>query len=126
MERPVSRSLKLPFGELCLQISKLGTDWHILLWGGDTPHIGCTVLATPRPSLLDPHKISATSSVLNITGHKDDILCRLIAEQVCRSVNAVTVCTGGFHLDHISPQQIQQLLDAVPPFLDSILSQMPI
>ena len=30
---------------------------HILLYGGERPHIGCTVMAQPRPSLADPQNM---------------------------------------------------------------------
>lgn len=88
----------------------MGGDVLLCLRGGDRPHIGCTVQAVPRPSLKDPGRTSATSSVLNLPGHKDEALCRLLAEQVCAALGCVTVCTGGVHLDHISPEQIDALL----------------
>ncbi|MBQ6397572.1 MAG: hypothetical protein IJI06_05425 [Oscillospiraceae bacterium] len=49
------------------------------------PHIGCAVLAIPRPSLKSDGSMSCTSSVLNLSGHKDETLCRLLAERACVS-----------------------------------------
>ena len=49
----------------------LGEDILACIQGGDKPHIGCTVQSVPRPSLTGNGTISATSSVLNLTGHKD-------------------------------------------------------
>ncbi len=59
---------QLTFSEITVQITELGEDYHIMLRGGDKPHIGCTVLAVPRPSLTGDGSISVTSSVLNVTG----------------------------------------------------------
>ena len=42
---------KLTFTEICVEVRRLGDDYHILVSGGECPHIGCTVLAIPRPSL---------------------------------------------------------------------------
>ena len=41
---------KLTFTEICVEVRRLGDDYHILVSGGECPHIGCTVLAIPRPS----------------------------------------------------------------------------
>lgn len=81
--------------------------------GGEKPHIGCVVLAIPRPSLTGDGSVSVTSSVLNITGHKDEELCRCLAEMLARKKNAVTVCTGGFHVDHIQKEQIAEVTEAI-------------
>lgn len=99
--------------EIRIQITKVGDDYNIVVSGGDRPHVGCTVLAVPRPSLTGDGHISVTSSVLNVTGHKDEAICRCLAEQVAQKQNAVTVCTGGVHMDQASPELIREILDAV-------------
>ena len=58
---------KLTFTEICVEVRRLGDDYHILVSGGECPHIGCTVLAIPRPSLDGSGKMSSTASVLNVT-----------------------------------------------------------
>ena len=83
------------------------------LQGGEKPHIGCVGLALPRPSLHGNGTGSSTASVINVTGHKDEILCRWMAEQVAARENAVTVCCGGFHMDHITKEQIREVKEAV-------------
>ena len=92
---------------------KIGEDVLICLEGGNAPHIGCVVQAVPRPSLTGDGTTSATASVLNLTGHKDEFLCRKLAEQVCSMADVVTVCTGGVHLDHIKEKQIRELMCAM-------------
>ena len=82
----------------------IGEDLVLTLSGGEKPHIGCVVQAVPRPSL------SVTSSVINLTGHKDEFLCRRLAENRCRETGKVVVCTCGVHMDHITGEQIEELL----------------
>lgn len=53
------------------------------------------------------------ASVINVTGHKDEALCRYLAEKVAAAADAVTVCTGGFHIDAMTPEQIQEVQAAV-------------
>lgn len=111
MERTIKKSLSL--GELTLKITEVGEDWHLLLTGGEKPHVGCAVLAVPRPSLTGSGKTSVTSSVLNLTGHKDETICRYLAEEIAKRKNAVTVCTGGVHVDHITKEQMEEVLSTV-------------
>ncbi|MBQ7704712.1 MAG: hypothetical protein IJT73_04690 [Selenomonadaceae bacterium] len=107
---------KLSFAEIKFEIKSVGEDILILVTGGDKPHIGSAVLAIPRPSLRDDTEISCTSSVLNVTGHKDEKICRYLAETFCRKYNAVTICTGGFHCDNLTAEQIQEVINACKIF----------
>ena len=88
----------------------IGEDLVLTLSGGEKPHIGCVVQAVPRLSLSGDGTISVTSSVINLTGHKDEFLCRRLAENRCRETGKVVVCTGGVHMDHITGEQIEELL----------------
>lgn len=103
----------LTFTDICVEIRRLGSDYHILVSGGERPHIGCTVLALPRPSLDGSGRISSTASVLNVTGHKDEEVCRYLAEKVSAGKNAVVVCTGGIHMDEITKEQIAEIVEAM-------------
>ena len=104
---------ELSFAKLSVEMTRMGEDWLITLSGGEKPHIGCAVLAVPRPSLTGRGKRSATSSVINVTGHKDEVLCRFLAEEIAQKTGAVTVCTGGFHVDGITGEQIGEVMEAV-------------
>lgn len=104
---------RLSFSQIEIQATRVGCDLQLLLRGGSSPHIGCIVLATPRPSLTGDGSRRATASVINVTGHKDEALCRYLAEKVAAAADAVTVCTGGFHIDAMTPEQIQEVQVAV-------------
>ena len=105
--------IKLSFADVEISSKQIGDDLFICVSGGERPHIGCTVLAIPRPSLTGDGSISATSSVLNVTGHKDEAICRLLAERAAAARNCTVVCTGGFHMDNITPDQISELMNAI-------------
>lgn len=112
---------KLSFSSLKLQAAYVGDDCFLILQGGERPHIGCTVLAVPRDSLKEDGTRSSTASVINVTGHKDEELCRYAAERVAAGKNAVTVCSGGFHMDQISQDQIRELRQAVKELVEELL-----
>lgn len=103
--------LLLSFGKLALTLQRVGADYLLLVTGGQE-HLGCTILAEPRKSLTG-EGFSSTSSVLNASGHKDELLCRPLAERLAAQRGARVVCTGGFHIDEISPAQLQELDRAV-------------
>ena len=110
----------LSFASMSVTAMDVGEDCLLLLQGGSRPHIGCTVLAVPRPSLKNPEEPSSTASVLNVSGHKDEYLCRYLAEKTAARTGKVTVCTGGFHTDHITDGQIREGMDAMEEILASL------
>ena len=85
---------------------------------------GCTVIAVPRPSLSGNGQTSATSSVLNLTGHKDESLCRTLAEMVCCASGKNVACSGGFHMDQITLQQIQEVEAAVRKLGEFLIKEL--
>ena len=103
----------LMFTDICVEIRRLGSDYHILVSGGERPHIGCTVLALPRPSLDGSDKMSSTASVLNVMGHKAEEVCRYLAEKVSAGKKATVVCTGGIHMDGITKEQIAEIMETM-------------
>lgn len=109
--------LKLSFAEIVISINFLGDDILITVKGGDKPHIGTAVLAVPRFSLTGDKTISTTSSVLNVTGHKDEAICRTLAEKAAKKYGVTTVCVGGFHIDDISAGQIEEVVSAIREFV---------
>ncbi|NPA24450.1 MAG: hypothetical protein GXO34_01320 [Deltaproteobacteria bacterium] len=83
-------------------------DVVIVVYGG-YDHVGAVSLAIPRPSLEDPEKNSATSSVLTVLGHKEDILVKEIGEQVAAATGRNLVVVGGVHYDGLEAEQLEIL-----------------
>ena len=117
---------ELSFARLQVCAGFAGED--VLLWigGGDRQHLGSVVQAVPRFSLTGDGSTSCTSSVLNLTGHKDEAICRALAEKICTELRAVTVCTGGFHVDNIEPEQIREVMKAAEDVGDEVVLQLKI
>lgn len=110
--------------ELTASAGVVGKDILLLLQGGDMPHLGCVVQAIPRESLSGDGSMSATSSVLNLIGHKDEYLCRKLAEIVAARKKTVVICTGGFHVQDIRQAIIGQLVDAVEKIAAEIVERL--
>lgn len=97
-----------------------GNDCTITINGGE-PHVGCIVLAVPRPSLTG-QGISATVSVINRTGHMDDAIARAVAKQIASARNCAVACSCGIHINQASADAITQICDAVPVIVEDILA----
>ena len=102
-------------------VVQMGNDYTISIWDNTAGHIGCAVLSLARPSLTETG-ISVTSSVLNRTGHKDDIIALKFAEAVAKKSGTCAVCTCGIHMDNITAEQIQEILAACDELLQSVIS----
>ena len=97
--------------DIAAEAVKIGGDWLVYIWGGDSPHIGAVAAATPRPSLDDPAVTSATASVLAYVGHKEDDLAKMAAEQLASATGTRVVVTAGIHWDDISPGGIEAVIN---------------
>lgn len=111
---------ELSFGNISVSAAHVGEDLLLCVQGGEKPHIGCAVLAVPRLSLSGDGRRSATSSVLNLTGHKDEAICRRLAESACKRTERTVACTGGFHMDDITKEQISEVLGAVEELAEEL------
>lgn len=106
LQRKISAGSGKFLMEVSIALSAGGIS--IYLCGGERPHIGTTVLAEPRKS-LSGEGFSCTSSVLNLCGHKDDVLARDMAEAFCiRFQLPVCVCAG-VHIDDATEEELAHL-----------------
>ena len=105
-----------------------GEDVVLVLAGGTRYHVGAVAMALPRPSLADPDKISASASVLCVTGHKEDELARSIALKLAATLNRRVTVTAGVHVDEASADEVKILLGNCEQVIEKItcrLERMP-
>lgn len=101
-----------------------GRDVAIIIGGGTEYHIGAAVLAVPRPGLADPGKLSASSSVICVTGHKDDEIARQAARSLASALGGIVTVSAGIHVDDASPQDIDILKKNFNIVLEQIKIQL--
>lgn len=90
----------------------------VQIYGG-SPHLGAVAVAYPRPSLRDPPKPSATSSVLTRLGHLDDLLARPASELLAKALGVPVAVVAGVHVGPAgtfqAPAELtEELVRAVP------------
>lgn len=89
------------------KVIPVGEDLCVIISGGDKPHIGCVTTSVPRPSLLDSNITSATTSVINFIGHKDDEVAKYVSHKLSSALNKNVVATCGIHIEGIIVEEIE-------------------
>lgn len=105
-------------------VQEVGPDILVSIWGGTHPHIGAIGMATPRPSLQDPKKWSATSSTFTFVGHKEDSLVKMISEKLATELKRTVVVTAGIHWDALSAEDIQTIENLTQKLLGLIQGKL--
>lgn len=108
---------------LFCNVIPMGKDYALAVYGGERPHIGSVVMAVARPSLTG-EGISATSSVLNGIGHKDETVARAFAEAVAIRKECTAVCACGIHFDNITREQIEIVQETAQRLLKQVLQNL--
>jgi hypothetical protein len=101
----------------------IGKDLCVIVSGGDSPHIGCVTFSVPRASLADASVVSATTSVLNRVGHKDDEAARYVSHSLSAKLNKNVVVTCGIHVDNITTEEIKTTLDLLKRLTDTLIQK---
>lgn len=109
--------------EINIKSHIIGDDICIIIAGGDKPHIGCVALSISRESLKDENCGSYTTSVLNLSGHKDEQVARYVAEQVVKALGKNVVIIGGIHVNDIDPQEMDFILNSLDDIAEGIIHQ---
>ena len=88
-----------------------GDDWIVSIQGGDTPHVGAVALACPCASPTDTSgKITEFVSVLTAPGHRDDVLARKLALQMCKALCRNISLSVGIHVHNATQEEISTLV----------------
>lgn len=106
------------------RVVRCGRDVSVTIGGGEAPHVGASAVAIPRPSLCDPEKISASTSVICAPGHKEDLLVRAAAERIASALNC-TACVGaGVHIDNAQREELLRLQRNLDELLDRVMETL--
>jgi hypothetical protein len=107
------RSIDVSEGEgkfqVFAKVFELGPDCLVILWGGTRPHVGAVGMAQVRPSLRDPIQLAATSSVFTFVGHKEDVVAKMMSEDLSRRLGRNTVVAAGIHWDGLTDDDIKAI-----------------
>jgi gallate decarboxylase subunit D len=109
--------------EVHAQVNFLGHDLEVNLLGGEG-HVGAIGMAEARPSLSDPKRTSATSSVFTFLSHKEDEIVKPMAEELAKRLNRKVVVVAGIHWDWISPEGIEAVAHMCKEIKEKIVEEV--
>ena len=98
-----------------------GADLVVAVGGGERPHVGAAALALSLPSLKDPSRLTESSSLLAVPGHKEEDLAREGALRLARALARTVVVTVGIHDDGISAERIAAYVALFERLVDAIV-----
>ncbi|CAM3587220.1 hypothetical protein VA7868_03657 [Vibrio aerogenes CECT 7868] len=107
-----------------LKATKVGNDVNVVICGGDQPHIGAVAVAQPRASLQDENQRSATTSVITVMGHKEDLIAHRSAGQITAATGSVTIVSCGVHLDDATLKQIKQIDTLIQELTNALIIRL--
>ncbi|HKL25253.1 MAG TPA: hypothetical protein VJ910_03405 [Desulfuromonadales bacterium] len=110
--------------EVHLRGSRVGKDLHLAIFGGDRPHIGAVAMSYPHPGLKVPDRFEVTTSVLTVTGHKEDLLARHAAHRIAGATGCTTSVSCGIHVDQITRQEIRTVQRLVDRLVDDLVTRL--
>ena len=114
-------------GRVALRLTAIviGKDLAVALDGGDRPHIGAVAVSQPRPSLEDPAQVSASTSVITLAGHKEDLLARSLAAHMAAQLDSVVTVACGIHLDRITGAELRDVQELAEALVEDLLVKLP-
>lgn len=104
------------------RVAVVGEDLVVAVGGGQRPHVGCAVLATPYPAKGRAGGWSASCSVLTIPPHKEEPIARGIATRLAAGLGRIAVVTAGVHDDDIDSEGIRLYLKLGEELAESLLA----
>ena len=118
--------LSLERGRLGLKAQAIwaGEDLMVLITGGDRPHLGAVAAATPRASLSDPERNSATASVLTYVGHKEDGPAKHIAEALAAALNTKVIVAAGMHWEDVTQAELDHIANLLTELQQKLLAEL--
>ncbi|MDR0346874.1 MAG: hypothetical protein LBH56_00655 [Coriobacteriales bacterium] len=109
--------------KIMLRMWDTARGWTGSLTGGDSPHVGGVILATPRPR-TSGGGLTCDLYVVPVHGHKDTEGAMASAKRLCVNLNVPIVLTCGIHKDKASGDDIRLILancdEVVTRFLEDV------
>lgn len=101
--------------ELVLEWELMGDDYIVTLKGG-REHIGAVAVG-----MYDAGKGISTSSVISLPGHREEGISLNSARKISSFTQRTTVFMAGIHLDDITGEEINKIVEASEDMVDKFI-----
>lgn len=96
----------------------LGGDLVVCVYN-ENAHIGAVAVGE-----YDNKEQRASASIITRVGHKDDIIAQKAAQSISKHTKKPVCVIAGIHVDNITQEEIEQILQNTTGLTDEFLSQM--
>ncbi|MCE1254973.1 MAG: hypothetical protein LWX83_15680 [Anaerolineae bacterium] len=99
----------------------VGADLVVVVGGGSRYHIGSTSLTISMPSIKDSSKLTNSTYLVPVPGHKEENLARESSLILSRSLKRNVLVSVGIHEDQISKADIGLYIDCFNNLINQII-----
>ena len=99
-----------------------GNDLVVVVVGGTRYHLGAAALSISLPSIKDPARLTNSTYLVPVPGHKEEDLARDGSLLLSKHLRKNVVVTVGIHVDEITKDTIQGFKDHFFQLMEMIRS----
>jgi len=86
--------------------------------------LGAVALSIVRPSIANPNINSASTSILTVIGHKEDVIVRKVGHSLASKVGKNVVVSCGIHVENITREEIIIINNMVDEMIQEIIQKI--
>lgn len=106
--------------EIYCEVTPMGEDLTINIYGGDIPHIGAVALGYMVQLPHDLDKMTSSVSLLTVPGHKEDEIVQKAAKVLTKALNRTVVVTCGIHIKNITFAEISEINEVIFSLVEEV------
>ncbi len=103
--------------EIKSEIISIGND-KVIIVQNENGHIGSVV--TGEPYIKD-NEVHVTMSTYTRLTHKDDVVARMYVKEAVLKYQCVVTCVCGIHIDHITEEEMNEVMKLVKKDIEEII-----
>ncbi len=105
--------------KVSLSAHHMGNDLVVFIYNSNA-HIGAVAVGE-----YDHQEKRASTSVITRLGHKDDAIAQKAAHSISKSTKKPVCVIAGVHLDNITEQEINELLENASFMVEEFIKSIP-
>ena len=98
----------------------IGKDLHIVITGGEQPHVGAVAVGTLDSEQDDGIHVA----LITVPGHKEDVVVEKVVRRLARQLGITVLVAAGMHWDEIDKKGITQVLENADLLTEKILHEV--
>jgi hypothetical protein len=98
----------------------IGKDLHIVITGGEQPHVGAVAVGTLSSDESDGIHVA----LITVSGHKEDVVVEKAARRLTRQLGITVLVAAGMHWDEIDKKGIAQVVEHADQLTEKILHEV--